>query len=176
MRIEGVIESENIIANAVKTGVVTAVKNNIDVFPTVVRDDFRDFIDNIDQKNYHIKTALLELNMNLGSIADDFINKCVVFELEETRGMADMFQDIVAQNNEKMMSRAEMKREFDKVVFEFALTGVCIVLFLAGVMFFYPVVFHWYVTTLLGQILLAGDVLLIMVEFVYITYLRAKEL
>ena len=74
-RIEAIIEAENIICNNISNGVLVAVKGNIHVIPTEVREEFKDFIDNVESKNFHIRTALQELNNNLGSTADDFNKK-----------------------------------------------------------------------------------------------------
>ena len=175
-RIEAVLEAENIICNNIKVGVVVAVRESLDVLPKTVRKDFRDFIDNIEQKNYHIKTALLELNTKLGGVADDFIKKCIVFEMEEEHGIAGMFQDIVEINNINMEMRTNMKRKFEEVKTEFIIGAVMIFVFLGGVIAIFPNVRQFYFTNGLGQIILAVDVLLLIVEFVYITYLRAKEL
>lgn len=175
-RIENVIEAENIICNNIKVGVVVAVRDSLDVIPKEVRPDFKDFIDNIEQKNYHIKTALLELNAKLGSIADDFIKKCIVFEMEEEHGIAGMFQDIVEINNIKMEMRIEMKRKFEEVKTNFIIGAGMIFTFLAGVLIVFPLVRDFYFKTGLGQIIIAIDMLLLILEFVYITYLRAKEL
>lgn len=175
-RIEDVIEAENIICNNIKQGVLVAVRDSKDVLPKSVRQDFLDFIDNVEQKNYHIKTALMELNTKLGSVADDFIKKCIVFEMEEEHGIVGMFADIVEMNNINMEMRILMKRQFEQVKSEFIMGGGMIVLFLGGVLAIYPDVRHWYFTNLIGHIILVIDVLLFIFEFVYITYLRAKEL
>lgn len=175
-RIESVIEAENVICNNIKVGVVVAVRESLDVIPKSVRPQFKDFIDNVEQKNYHIKTALLELNMRLGSVADDFIKKCIVFEMEEEHGIAGMFQDIVEINNINMEMRTEMKRKFEEVRSEFIIGAGMIFSFLAGVLVIYPTVRDFYLKTAIGNIVIALDVLLIIAEFVFITYLRAKEL
>lgn len=175
-RIENVIEAENIICNNIKVGVVVAVRDSLDVIPKEVRPDFKDFIDNIEQKNYHIKTALLELNAKLGSIADDFIKKCIVFEMEEEHGIAGMFQDIVEINTIKMEMRIEMKRKFEEVKTNFIVGAGMIFTFLAGVLIVFPLVRDFYFKTGIGQIIIAIDMLLLILEFVFITYLRAKEL
>lgn len=175
-RIENVIEAENIICNNIKVGVVVAVRESLDVIPKEIRQEFKDFIDNIEQKNYHIRTALLELNAKLGSIADDFIKKCIVFEMEEEHGIAGMFADIVEINNIKMELRTEMKRRFEEVKYNFITGAGMIFAFLFGVLAIFPEVRKFYLTTGVGQILLAIDALLLIIEFVYITYLRAKEL
>lgn len=175
-RIEAVIEAENIICNNIKVGVVVAVRESLDVLPKTVRPDFKDFIDNIEQKNYHIKTALLELNAKLGSVADDFIKKCIVFEMEEEHGIAGMFQDIVEINNIKMEMRTNMKRRFEEVKTEFIIGAVMIFSFLAGVLIIYPSVRDFYFKNFFGHLILAADVLLLIAEYVYLTYLRAKEL
>lgn len=175
-RIENVIEAENIICNNIKVGVVVAIRDSLNVIPKEVRPYFKDFVDNIEQKNYHIRTALLELNANLGSIADDFIKKCIVFEMEEERGISGMFQDIVEVNTIRMEMRTEMKRRFEEVKTDFIIGASMIFVFMAGVLAVYPDVRNWYFTTGTGQLLIALDILIIIMEFVFITFLRAKEL
>lgn len=175
-RIENVIEAENIICNNIKVGVVVAVRESLDVIPKEVRPHFKDFIDNIEQKNYHIKTALLELNSRLGSIADDFIKKCIVFEMEEEHGIASMFSDVVEINNIRMEMRTEMKRAFEQVLTDFLIGAGMIGTFLFGVIAIFPNVRVFYFQNMIGQLILALDALLFIIEFVFITYLRAKEL
>lgn len=175
-RIESVIEAENIICNNIAGGVVAAVKGSIDVIPKQIRPEFVDFIDNVEHKNYHIRTALMELNAHLGSVADDFIKKCIVFEMEEEHGIVGMFRDIVEINNIKMEMRTEMKRRFEEVKIQFIIGALMIFVFLGGVIGIYPDVAHFYLKLPIGQIILSIDFLVMVLEFVYITYLRAKEL
>lgn len=175
-RIEAIIEAENIVCNNIKGGVLVAVKSSIDVIPKQVRSEFRDFVDNVEQKNYHIKVALQELNLHLGSVADDFIKKCIVFELEEEHGIAGMFKDVVEVNNIRMEMRTEMKRRFEEVKNQFIMGAGMIFLFLFGVIAIYPDIAHFYFKVGIGNIILAVDALILMLEFVYITYLRAQEL
>ena len=175
-RIEAIIEAENIICNNVTGGILVAVKGSLNVIPQEVRGEFRDFIDNVESKNFHIRTALLELNNNLGSVADDFIKKCIVFETEEEHGIAGMFRDVVEVNNIKMEMRIEMKRRFEEVKQQFIIGASMIFVFLAGVLAIFEDVRNFYLDTMIGQIILALDLLILIAEFVYITYLRAQEL
>lgn len=175
-RIESVLEAENIICNNIKIGVVAAVRESLDVLPDAVRDDFKDFVSNVEQRNTHIKTALLELNMKLGGIADDFIKKCIVFELEETHGVAGMFQDIVEINQIRMQMRIEMKRKFEEVTSSFVMGAAMIFGFLLGVLVIFPDVRGYYFGNIIGNIIIAIDVLLLVIEYVIITMLRAQEL
>lgn len=175
-RIENVIESENILCSNIKDGLMVAVRSSINVIPESLREEFKDFLDNVEHKNYHIKTALLELNQKLGSVSDDFIKKCIVFETEEELGIVGMFQDVVQLNNIKMKMRTKMKRKFEEVVTEFIMGASMIFIFLGGVLAVYPDIAKFYLKTPLGQIIIALDCLLLITEFVYITYLRAKEL
>lgn len=175
-RIEAVIEAENIISNNIKDGVVVAVKNSINVLPGQVRGDFVDFLDNIEHKNYHVRLALVELNNHLGYIADDFIKKCIVFEVEEEHGIVGMFKDVVEINNIIMEERIEMKRKFEETKIQFISGSTMIFMFLAGTMALYENVSHFYLKTPIGQIILCVDLLILIGEFVYITYLRAQNL
>lgn len=175
-RIEAVIEAENIIANNIKDGVVVAVRNSLDLMPMKVRGDFKDFLDNIEHKNLHIRTALLELNNNLGSISDEFIKKCIVFEMEEEHGIVGMFKDVVEINNIKSEMRTDMKRKFEEVSMNFVIEVLMIFVFLGGILVIYPDIRNFYFTTVIGRIILAVDMLILILEFVFITSLRAKEL
>lgn len=175
-RIEDIIEAENIICNNINGGVLVAVKETINVMPKSVQGEFKDFVDNVESKNYHIKTALLELNNNLGSVSDDFIKKCIVLETEEEHGIVDMFKDVVEVNNIKMEMRIEMKRRFEEVKQSFIIGAAMIVCFLFGVLAVFEDVRSFYLKTVIGQLVLALDVLILISEFVYITYLRAQEL
>lgn len=176
LRIESVIEAENIICNSIKSGVVVAVKISIDSMPVSVRDEFRNFLDNVEYNNFHIKTALLELNNNLGSIADDFISKCIMFELEEEEGLVGIFKDVVEINNIKTAQRTNMKRNFEQVMTEFLMGLGMILLFLFGAIAIYPSLQSFYFRNTLGQLLLIIDLIIVVLEFMYITMLRAKEL
>lgn len=175
-RIEAVYEAENIICNNIQLGVVPAVRSSIDMMPKEVRGEFIEFLDNVESKNYHIKTALMALNNSLGSVQDDFIKKCIVYETEEERGIQGMFKDVVEVNNIKLEMRTEMKRQFEKVVQDFIISQCMIFIFLAGVLAIYPNVREFYFTNGLGQIIIAIDLLLMIIEYVFITWLRAREL
>ena len=48
--------------------------------------------------------------------------------------------------------------------------------FLIGVLYIFPTVREFYISTWVGQSIIAIDILLLIVEYVYLTYLRAKEL
>lgn len=174
-RIESILVTENIISNNIRDGFEVAVRNNLGLIPLNIRQEYTDFLDNI-KNNWHIRDALLDLNNNLGSAADDFTKKCIVFELEEEEGIVGMFQDVVEINNINMEMRTEMKRSFEEVNLQFIIGASMIVIFLVGVIVIFPVVANFYLHNIIGQLLMALDFLLIVSEFVFITYLRAKEL
>jgi membrane protein len=175
-RIDDVIASENIISNTVSKGVVVSVRLNLDSFPVKLQPIFREFIDSVETRNTHVKTALLELGSNLGSVSDDFIQKCITFELEEEHGLVGIFNDVVEVNSIKSEFRIFMKRKFEEVMFEFLIGLGMIFFFLGGVIALYPMLQKFYFTNLIGQILILLDALIVVAEFVYITFLRAQEL
>lgn len=175
-RIDAVIEAENIISNNIKGGVVLSVKNSLDLMPKEVRNEFKDFVDNVEQKNYHVVVALQELSNNLGTIADDFIKKCIMFETEEEHGYVGVFRDVVEVNNIKTSIRNDIKRKFEDVQQEFLFSIILIAVFLVGSMIIFDTLSWFYLQTLAGNIVIALDALLIVIYFVYITYLRAQEL
>ena len=96
--------------------------------------------------------------------------------MEEEHGIAGMFQDIVEINNINLEMRVEMKRKFEEVKSEFKIGAAMIFAFLGGVLAIFPNVREFYFTTWIGQLIIAIDVLLLILEYVFITYLRAQEL
>lgn len=175
-RIEDVINAENIISNNIEKGVLVAVKDNFDSLPRMLQPSFRVFIDDIESKNYHIKTALEILNSNLGTVSDDFIQKCITFELEEEAGLAGIFKDVVEVNNIRSELRINMKRKFEKVTTEFIICVFMVFVFLGGAISIYPILRTFYFGNILGQIILMIDIIILVAEFVYITALRATEI
>jgi hypothetical protein len=174
-RIDAVIESENVICNDITKGVVVGVRNSLPLMPEIVREEFKVFLDNVENKNYHIKTALQELNNNLGSIADEFIKQCIVFELEEEHGIAGMFQDIVAVNNIKTELRNSAKRKYEETMNQFLMGAGMVMLFLGGSIAIYPELSEFYLHNSIGQVLLCCDFLILLLEYVYITKMKAKK-
>lgn len=174
-RIEAIIEAENIICNNIKSGVRLAVQNSFDSLPKQIKNEFKDFLNNLDNM-MNIKTALLELGNSLGSVSDDFIQKCIKFETAEEHGTAGIFQDIVEMNGIKSQRRIEMKRAFQQVGTEFIIGSGMILFFLTGVIIIFPVVRYFYFRNIIGQIIILADALIFIVEFVVLTSLRAQEL
>lgn len=175
-RIEAILESENIICNSITAGVVTAVRQSIDVMPPEVKDEYRVFLDDIEIRNMHIRQALNELGLRLGSVSDDFIKKCIVFELEEEHGSAGVFKDVVELNGIRSSLRIEMRRRFEEVKTAFLIGAGMIVAFMVGLMGIFIEVRGFYLTTVIGQLILSVDILILILEFVYLTYLRAKDI
>ena len=155
---------------------VVSVRLNLDSFPIKLQPVFREFVDSVETRNTHVKTALLELGSNLGSVSDDFIQKCITFELEEEHGLVGIFNDVVEVNSIKSEFRIFMKRKFEEVMFEFLIGLGMIFLFLGGVIALYPMLQKFYFAHILGQLLILADALIVVIEFVYITFLRAQEL
>lgn len=173
-RIEAVYEAENIISNNISGGVKQAVEASFDALPKEVKVEFRDFLNNLSDMMY-IGIALKDLNNKLGTVSDDFIDKCYKFELEEEHGTIGIFQDVVEINNMKSQLRLKMKKAFEEVVTEFILASCIILVFLLGVMIIYPFIMDFYLKNTIGQIILLIDALIFILEFVFITYLRAQE-
>lgn len=174
-RIEAVILAENIISANIDRGVVVAIRTNIESMPISIKSEFTKFLDRVETQNYYIETALLELGASLGSISDDFISKCITFELEEEAGLAGIFKDVVEVNNIKTELRIDMKHQFEAVTFDFIISATMVFVFLIGAIAIYPILQRFYFRMIVGQLLLLVDFMLVVFEFVYITYLRAKE-
>ena len=176
LRITGIIDSENLICNNIKDGVLSSVKQSLDLFPEILRNDYITFVENVELKNYHIKDALLELSNNLGSVSEEFIKKCILFDLEEEHGIAESFQDVIEVNNTKTELRIEMKRKFEELSRQFTICSLMVGVVFLGSLVIYDIIKTFYLTTVFGNVILCLDVVLILSVFGYMTYLRARDL
>lgn len=96
--------------------------------------------------------------------------------MEEEHGVAGMFRDVVEINNIKTELRNDMKHKFEEVSAEFIVGALMIFAFLFGVLVIYPDIRDFYLKNIIGNLILGVDFLILIAEFVYITYLRAKDL
>ena len=173
-RIGAIIEAENIICNNISSGVKVAVRSSINSFPKEVKDEFVDYLHELDD-NTHPVTALKHLNDKLGSISDSFIANCIQFEMQAESGTADTFQDIVEMNAYMTTVRVKMNRTFEQITNEFLLCVAIFGAFFVGVLALYPFVRSIYFDTVFGNLLLLIDLFLVVLYFVIITYNRAKS-
>lgn len=173
-RIGAIIEAENIICNNISSGVKVAVRGSLNSFPKEVKDEFKDYLNELDD-NTHPVDALRHLNDKLGSVSDSFIQKCMQFELNAEHGTADTFQDIVEMNSYMTTVRIKMERVFEDITNEFMICLAIIGVFFVGVLSIYPFIRSLYFETVIGRMLILIDLFLIVVYFVIITASRAKN-
>ena len=175
-RIEAVLIAENKVCNSIQAGVKVAIRDNIELIPEEVRVYFSDFVDNVENKGYYIKTALLELNLKLGSVSDEFIKKCIIFETEEEHGMVGMFADIVELNELRRAKRANMKLDLEKRIQEVKISIAMIFVFILGILIIYSTVRNIYFKTAVGNLIILADMLAMLAVYVICTVVRATEI
>lgn len=173
-RISAIVEAENIICNSIGSGIKVAVRDNLDSFPKEVVSAFRDYLNELDE-NIHPVTALRNLNAQLGSVSDYFISKCIKYEMHAEAGTASTFQDIVEINADNTAMRIKVERVFEDLTNEFVLCLTLIGIFFIGVLAVYPFIRALYIETILGRMVLLGDLLILVFYFVVLTYSRAHN-
>ena len=99
-----------------------------------------------------------------------------MFEMEEEHGIEGMFGDIVEINNINLEMRTEMKRKFEEVKSEFKIGATMIFAFLGGVLVIFPTVRDFYFQNWIGQLIIAIDILLLILEYVYLTYCKTGKI
>lgn len=174
-RVHDIIEAENTISASIGMGVVASVEQSIDALPIRVKAEFETFISNIKDKNWHIRKALEELEMGLGTSSKEFIRRCIVLETRETSGTRESFKSLIQLNNIEVEIRVENARKIKAQVNEFIIGVSAILLFLIGVIAAYPDVRDFYFNNIIGKFLILMDFMIVIAEFVYITKLRASE-
>ena len=175
IRYEAIITAENILCNNIRLGVFVAIRENIDTIPEVIREPFRKALYASDE-NTHKRNVLIELNNDLGSTADDFIAKCIAFELDEEKGLSGMFADIVYRNSVKITERIDLKKKTEEKVNIIKIGILMIFVFMVGTVIVYPTAYEFLFNTIVGNIVLFADFVIFILMYVWVTYIRAQEL
>ena len=106
------------------SGIKNAIATYIDNFAPSVRDDFRAFLTNINERGYSFEDAMYMLSDNLGTVFRDFAQKAIYYERVGEKEMLDIFSDITETNRLRRQLRDENTTAFNtlKVNFNFFFT------------------------------------------------------
>ena len=80
--------------------------------PAGVRDDFRMFIVNMQDRGYSFNDAMIVLADQLGDVFSDFAEKAIYYEAMGERDLLDIFTDIVETNRLRRQLREKNNRRF----------------------------------------------------------------
>lgn len=171
-----IMDTEDLIAMDVKGGVYNAILRYHKSFHPSMQPFFNEFIDNIQNKGYSFRDAMVILNDRLGPTFTEFAQKAIQYEERGDDKMEDIFASIVEINRYRRTIRFENNIKFNQLRMQF-LVSICII---AGYAIFSVFtdgfLAHFFLNTTLGKILIVVDLLIIAFVLAFIASIKAKLL
>ena len=112
LREADVMNAVDLIVPEVGNGVKNAIVTYIDNFAPSIRDDFKAFVNNIQERGFTFDDAMFILQDNLGIVFKDFAQKAIYYEHIGEKDMLDIFSDITETNRLRRQLRSENAAAF----------------------------------------------------------------
>lgn len=121
-----IMDAIDLIIVNMKDGVLKAVKENIEMFNPIVKEDFLIFIEDMYEYKIPVEEALDSLGERLGPGFTKFKEKAKEFEAKGRAGMLETFQDDMNENMYRRMDLRELLDTIREANLGFAMAlGVC---------------------------------------------------
>lgn len=107
-----VMDAIDLLVPEIHRGTRNAIIAYVDNIPQGIRDDFRMFIINVQDRGYSFNEAMIILADQLGDVFSDFAEKAIYYEALGERDLLDIFTDIVETNRLRRQLREKNNRRF----------------------------------------------------------------
>ena len=175
-RQEAEIQIENIISNDMQKGVLKAVKDNLNSFPTQYKKIFETFLNDVYIRKYDIERALNLLSISLGNSSIKFIEKVIAFEKKKEDNAEQMFVETVVVNNIRIANRKKINAEIRKMELDFWATIIFTLCIIIIEILFLPLARWFYIKTIWGNVLIVVSLIILTIGYTMITLIKAKEI
>lgn len=171
-----IMDTVDLIAMDVKGGVYNAILRYRNSFHQSLRPFFEEFIDNMQNKGYSFREAMLILNDRLGPNFTDFAQKAILYEEKADEDMADIFTAIVEVNRHKRTLRYQNNQKFSKLRLEFLIAIGVISAYAIFAVTTDPFMAHLFKNSFFGKVLLIIDVVAVTSVLAYISSIKSRFL
>lgn len=171
-----VMDALDLIIPEIGSGVKNAIARYVDNFSPSLQQDFKIFLSNIQDRGMSFEDAMFILADSLGNIFKDFAQKAVFYEALGEEDMRGIFDDIVETNRQRRELRYNNNLEFGVLRLSFIISsGITIgyFIFLMATDWFSR---YFFLTTILGNILLVAIVLTIFGVLSYIATIKSRAI
>lgn len=107
-----VMDSIDLLVPELDKGVKNAIITYQDNVPLGVREDFKAFVTNTQDRGFSFEDAMYTLSDGLGAVFKDFAEKAIYYERSGEKDLLDIFSDIVETNRLRRQLREENNRKF----------------------------------------------------------------
>jgi len=135
-----------------------------------------EFIDDIQNKGYGFKQAILILNSKLGPNFNEFTQKAIIYEEKADKGMQDIFSSIIDSNRQRRTLRYINDKEFSDLRVQFIVSMVIILGYALMSMVIDSFFVHFFMETLIGRVLIITNIVIVAAVLAYMASIKAESL
>jgi len=171
-----IMDAVDLLVSDVQGGIYNAVLRYQDSFHPNIKHHFMNFIDDIQNKGYSFKQAMIILNNNLGNNFTDFAQKAILYEEKADNTMSDIFSSIIELNRQRRTLRYINNIKFAELRMQFLVSLGMIGGYAIFTTLVDPYIMNFLLNTFIGKIMLIADIVIVTWVLSYIAAIKAKSL
>lgn len=171
-----IMDAVDLLVSDVQGGIYNAVLRYKESFHPNIKHHFINFIDDIQNKGYSFKQAMIILNNNLGNNFTDFAQKAVLYEEKADNTMGDIFTSIIELNRQRRTLRYINNIKFAELRMQFLVSLSMIVGYAIFTTLLDPFIMNFLINTFFGKLMLIIDIVIVAWVLSYIAAIKAKSL
>lgn len=171
-----VMDSIDLLVPEIHRGTQNAIITYINNFPPGVRDDFKMFIVNVQDRGYSFNEAMIVLADQLGNVFSDFAEKAIYYEAMGERDLLDIFTDIVETNRLRRQLRERNNRRFMQLKVTFVVSSLMVFCYFMFVVSTDEFSRHFLLQTTAGNISLLIICIIIFGVMSFITTIKSRTI
>jgi Flp pilus assembly protein TadB len=170
-----IMDAVDLLVSYIKSGVYNAIIRYKDSFHPDIKPYFLEFIDDVQNKGYGFKQAMLLLNDRLGMTFTEFAHKAILYEEKADKTMDDIFSSIIEVNRQRRSLRYINNIEFANLRTQFLVSFAAIIGYAIMSMF----IDSWIRSFLFssgGIVMIVVDIIIVTVVLNYMAVIKSKSL
>lgn len=171
-----IMDAVDLLVSDVKGGVFNAIIRYKNVFHPNIRPYFIEFLDDVQNKGYSFKQAMLKLNDKLGVNFTEFAQKAILYEEKADDDMDDIFSVLIEMNRCKRTLRYINNQEFIKLRTQLVISLVMIAGYCVFTTATDPFLSNFFLNRVEGKMLIVADIVAVAGVLAYIAGIKAKSL
>lgn len=171
-----VMNAIDLIVPEAGSGIKNAIATYIDNFAPSVRDDFRAFLTNINERGYSFEDAMYMLSDNLGTVFRDFAQKAIYYEKVGEKEMLDIFSDITETNRLRRQLRDENTTAFNTLKVNFLVSTLLTAGYFVFLMMTDSFSRSFFLQSMPGKVLLVAIIMIVFSVLGYISTIKSRSI
>lgn len=171
-----VMNAIDLIVPEAGSGIKNAIATYIDNFAPSVRDDFRAFLTNINERGYSFEDAMYMLSDNLGTVFRDFAQKAIYYERVGEKEMLDIFSDITETNRLRRQLRDENTTAFNTLKVNFLVSTLLTAGYFVFLMMTDSFSRTFFLQSMPGKVLLVAIIMIVFSVLGYISTIKSRSI